>query len=206
VLASLDVSVHEVTPKNATARTAPAIACAIFGATLLRAAGPAAARAALITAPCDPVAHDDTQTISLYADLAAHDALDQNALPIESRIELAWRRREPLRIDLHAVDPRHELLALAQNDVSSPRTLALASKLARRAPSDPIVLAALLAVARAHNQSDADLARAALSSAANPVLDAALLTSLPTSAPERPRVRARFAALAATPAERALAR
>ncbi len=206
VLASLDSRApHEVIPKLA-ARTAPAIACAIFGAALLRTAGPVAARAALIAAPCDPVAHDDTQTISLYADLAAHDALDQNALPIESRIELAWRRREPLRIDARAVDERHELLALAQSDVSSPRTLALASKLARRAPSDPIVLAALLAVARAHNQSDTDLARAALSSAANPVLDATLLTSLPTSAPERPRIRARFAALAATPAERALAR
>jgi hypothetical protein len=187
-------------------RTAPAIACALLGTTLLRAGGPVAARAALLVAPCEPIARDDAETISLYADLAAHDVVAENALPIESRIELAWRRRESLSDSHDGLDERHDVLARAQTDPTSPRTVALASKLARRAPNDPLVLAALLAIARAQNHASTDLAHTALASPANPVLDAELLDTLPASAPERTRVRARFASLAATPAERALVR
>ncbi len=203
VLVATDASPRSVTAQAQ--RTAPAIACGLLASSLLRTAGPAATRSALLAAPCDPIPRDDAEALSLYADLAARDAFDENALPTEARIELAWRRREPLRVALENLDPRHELLARSQNDATSPRTIALATRLARRSPTDPIILAALLSVAHTQKQSAPDLARTALASPANAVLDAALLDT-PLTSPERTRVRTRFASLAATPAERALVR
>ncbi|HEY1960263.1 MAG TPA: hypothetical protein VGH28_31855, partial [Polyangiaceae bacterium] len=185
----------------------PAAACALFGRALLRSAGAPAARAALAAARCEPVARGDGAVLSLFVDLAARDVVDPSTLPVEGRIELAWRMRVPFRPPtLAGLDLRHELLARAQSDALSPRTADLAAKLARRAPSDPMVLASLLAVAHARGQTVDQVARAALAPPADPVLDATLLDTLPKSAPERVRVRARFAGLAVTPAERALIR
>ncbi len=192
---------------RASARTVPASACGVFARALLRSGGPAAARAAMSAAACNPVAHDDSAVVSLYVDLAARGIVDASALPLEGRIELAWRTRVPFSGHaLAGLDLRHELLARTQSDPLGARTAELAAKLARRVPSDPMVLASLLAVAHARGQTADQVARAALAPPADPVLDATLLTTLPKSAPERVRVRARFAALAATPAERALIR
>jgi hypothetical protein len=164
-----------------------------------------AAHAALAATACDPIAHDDATVISLFVDLAARDVVVEAALPLEGHIELAWRKRAPFRAQTPSgLDLRHELLARAQSDALSPRTAEIATKLARRHPTDPVVLASLLAVARAHNETLDELARAALGPPSNPILDGALLETLPTSAPERTRIRARFTSLAATPAERAL--
>jgi hypothetical protein len=161
----------------------------------------------LWAAACEPVAHDDTPVISLLVDLAARDVVDESMLPIEGRIELAWRKRVPITTtSLARLDARHELLALAHADPLSVRAAELARKLARRGPTDPIVLAALLAVARARGETLDQVARAALEPPANAVLDAVLIDALPVSTPEAVRVRARFAGIAVTPAERALVR
>ena len=188
------------------ARSAPAAACALLARALLRASSADAARAAMTALTCDPVARDDGSVVSLWVDLAARGVVPEASLPPEGRIELAFRKREPLGDTPRDLDLRHELLARAHHDPMDARATELATKLARRSPSDPIVLASLLAVARAHGQTLGDLERAALAPPADPVLDAALLEALPSTAPERTRIRTRFAALAATPAERALIR
>jgi hypothetical protein len=188
------------------ARSAPAGACALLARALLRASSSDAARTAMTAVACDPVAHDDSPVVSLWVDLAARGVVPEASLPPEGHIELAFRKREPLGETPRDLDIRHELLSRAHRDPKDARATELATKLARRSPSDPIVLASLLAVARAHGQTLDDLARAALAPPADPVLDAALLEALPSTAPERTRIRTRFAALAATPAERALVR
>jgi len=187
-------------------RTAPAGACALLARSLMRASSPDAARTALGNVSCDPIARDDGLVVSLWVDLAARGVVPETSLPPEGHIELASRKREPLGDTPRDLDVRHELLARATRDPKDPRATELATKLARRSPSDPIVLASLLAVARAHGQTLDDLTHAALTPPADPVLDAALLEALPSTAPERTRIRTRFAALAATPAERALIR
>jgi hypothetical protein len=187
-------------------QSAPAAACALLARALLRASSADAARTAMTALACDPVARDDGLVVSLWVDLAARGVIAEASLPPEGRIELAFRKREPLGETPRDLDVRHELLARAQRDPKDARATELATKLARRSPSDPIVLASLLAVARAHGQTLDDLARAALAPPADPVLDGALLEALPSTAPERTRIRTRFAALAATPAERALIR
>ncbi len=194
------------TPSPAT-HSVSALVCSLFGRAILRTSGAAAAHAALASITCDPIPRDDTPVLSLAVDLAARSIIDESSLPLEARIELAWRKREPLHSSpLGNLDARHELLARAQSEPLSARSIDLARKLARRTPVDPIVLASLLAVARARGQTVNELARAAEHGAANPVLDATLLDALPSAAPERIRVRARFAGLAITPAERALLR
>jgi hypothetical protein len=161
----------------------------------------------LWAAACEPVAHDDTPVISLLVDLAARDVVDESMLPIEGRIELAWRKRVPITTpSLASLDARHELLAVVHADPLSVRAAELARKLARRGPTDALVLAALLEVARARGETLDQVARAALLPPANAVLDAALIDALPVSTPEAVRVRARFAGIAVTPAERALVR
>ncbi len=185
---------------------APALACALFARTLWRTAGAAAARTMLRAASCNAVVGSDGPVISLLVDLAARDVVDDSTLPTEGRIELAWRKRAPLPLTAWVdLDSRHELLARAQSDPLSTRTAELAAKLARRGPTDAIVLAALVSVARARGETLDQVAREALKPPANAVLDAALIDALPKSAPESVRIRARFAGLAATAAERALA-
>jgi hypothetical protein len=186
-------------------RSAPAAACALLARALLRASSADAARTAMAAVTCDPVARDDSPVVSMWVDFAARGIVPETTLPPEGRIELAFRKREPLGDTPRDLDVRHELLARAHRDPKDARATELATKLARRSPTDPIVLASLLAVARAHDQTLDDLSRAALAPPADPVLDATLLETLPSGA-ERTRIRARFAALAATPAERALIR
>jgi hypothetical protein len=188
------------------ARSAPAAACALLARALLRASSADAARTAMTPITCEPVVRDDAPVVSLWVDLAARGVFRETTLPPEGRIELAFRKREPLGDTPRDLDLRHELLARAHRDPKDAHAAELATKLARRNPTDPIVLASLLAVARAHGQTLDDLTHAALAPPADPVLDAALLEALPSTAPERSRIRTRFAALAATPAERALIR
>jgi hypothetical protein len=187
-------------------RSAPASACALLARALMRASSADTARTTFSTITCDPVARDDAAVVSLWVDLAARGVVPETSLPPEGRIELASRKREPVGDTPRDLDVRHELLARAQRDPKDARATELATKLARRSPTDPIVLASLLAIARAQGRTLDDLARAALAPPADPVLDAALLETLPSTAPERTRIRTRFAALAATPAERALIR
>ena len=182
---------------------APAAACALLGRALWEAGDAVAGRGLA----CDAAASDDPLVLAVLVDLAARGAVDDQALPAAGRVELAWRQRAPMRDIPQGLDARHELLARAQVDPRGEKTARLSARLARRGATDPMVLAALVAVTHARGQTVDALTRAAITSAppVDPLLDATLLEALPLG-PERVRVRARFAGLAATPAERALVR
>jgi len=196
-------SLPRLAPAGRRSGAAPAAACALLGRAILDAAGVDAARALA----CEAAAGDDPLVLAVLVDLAARGVVDEHTLPPAGRVELAWRERRALPEIPADLDARHELLARAQVDPKGEKTAQLSAKLARRGPNDPMVLAALVAVARARGETVDALTRVALTSApaVDPLLDATLLEALPLG-PERVRVRARFAGLAATAAERALVR
>ena len=162
-----------------------------------RRSGPLVARRAATALRCDPTVGGDAIVARVEADLAAREVLPVDAIGAEARIELAARRGETAIVfETAAVDRRHAWLASAIRGETVPD----------QATDDPMALAAQL-ISRQKRRLPIDGAvrvRAASLSADDPLLTAALVTIAPPA--ERAPLRARLASLAATDAERTLAR
>jgi tetratricopeptide (TPR) repeat protein len=169
----------------------------------------------LAMAPHDPV------TAPLAVDLAARGVINEGALPLELRLELAARRREsPPAVDAaslekHVVDAKHALLWHLLIDPNGAPARTLLSRMSGAADHDPIIgfalaRAALASAPGALGKSDvwAPVFRAIAASPSHPLLLAVAveLAQKGGRAEDVPPARARLMAVARTPAERALAR
>jgi tetratricopeptide (TPR) repeat protein len=185
-----------------------------FARALARVASVEAARRVLETTPHDVLLAGDPVFTPLVVDLAASGALDDGALPLDARIELAARRLEappmfpsPSEDAARLLDPRHRLFALALTRPLDWGTAELARHLASAASSDPLIAVAFMRIALAHGASSdpAMLNKLAKLNPADPIIAAAVLDlaekrgDVEAIAP----ARARLTALARTPGERA---
>jgi hypothetical protein len=163
-------------------------------------------------APHDPV------TGPLAVDLAARGVVNEAALPLELRLELAARRREPpppvdtSAIDKQIVDAKHALLWHLLVDPTGTPAKTLLGRMFGAADRDPIIGYALARAALASGPSTseawASVLRAVAASPSDPLLLAVAidLAKKGGRAEDIPPARARLLAVAQTPAERALAR
>lgn len=167
-----------------------------------------------------PMAPHDPVTGPLAVDLAARGVLAEAALPLELRLELAARRREPpppvdvAALDKHVVDAKHALLWHLLIDPNGTPAKTLLSRMHGAAERDPIVgfalaRAALASVPGAPGASPAwaPALRAIAASPSHPLLLAVALEIAKRGgrAEDLPPARARLMAVARTPAEHALA-
>lgn len=199
----------------------PSAACVLVMAERLAALGDAeSARAwAERVSPAPMVPHDPV-TGPLAVDLAARGVIDERGLPLELRLELAARRREPpptvdvAALDTHIVDAKHALLWHLLIDPNGAPAKTLLSRMHRAADRDPIIGFALARAALAGapgepGKSDvwAPVLRAIAASPSHPLLLAVAVEIAKRGgrAEEVPPLRTRLMAVARTPAERALA-
>lgn len=163
-------------------------------------------------APHDPVAGP------LAVDLAARGVIPETSLPLELRLELAARRREPppavdaTALDQHVVDQKHALLWHMLVDPAGAPARTLLSRMHGAADRDPIIgfsLARAALVAAPVGKSDlwTPVLRAIAAAPSHPLLLAVAveLAKKGGRAEDVPPARARLMAVARTPAERALA-
>jgi hypothetical protein len=186
----------------------PFAAVAPFVARLAEVAGPDAAKGFARALATEKPASGDAAIARAAADLAACGVLDDAELPLDARIELAARRREPPpEPQPGAVDARHELLALALLRPGDGATLALARRLASSASRDALVAAALAKISLARG-APFDPGRLSALDPSDPIAAAAALDVARTRGDARAidPARARLTALARTAAERALVR
>ncbi len=199
----------------------PAAACVLVMAERIAALGGAeAARVwAQRVAPA-PMAPHDPVTGPLAVDLAARGVIDEKGLPLELRLELAARRREPppavdaAALDKHVVDAKHALLWHLLVDPNGTPAKTLLSRMHVAADRDPIIgfalaRAALAGAPGAPGKSDvwAPVLRAIAASPSHPLLLAVAVEIAKKGgrAEDVPPARTRLMAVAQTPAERALA-
>ncbi len=198
----------------------PATACVLVFAERLAAmdSGESARVWAARVAPA-PMAPHDPAVGALAVDLAARGVVPPASLPLELRLELAARRREPppavdaIAIDQHVVDPKHALLWHMLIDPSGAPARTLLGRMHRAADRDPIIgfslARAALAAAPTSPTGDAwsTVFRALAADPADPLLLAAAVEIAKKAgrAEDVPPARARLMAVARTPAERALA-
>lgn len=167
-----------------------------------------------------PMAPHDPVTGPLAVDLAARGVIPEETLPLELRVELAARRREPppavdaAALAKHVVDAKHALLWHLLVDPEGAQAKALLSRMVGAADRDPIVgfalaRAALAASPRASGTPDvwAPALRAIAASPSHPLLLAVAVEIAQRGgrAEDVPPARTRLMAVAQTPAERALA-
>jgi tetratricopeptide (TPR) repeat protein len=151
----------------------------------------------------------DALVTSTAVDLAAAGVLREDDLPTDARIELAARLSSPLPvIDANAgVDARHLLFAWALEKPHETATVDLARRLGGAAVRDPLVAVALARLSIAQGWALAPNALDPLLAVdpADPILAAAALDLAKRSGDARAiaPARARLAALARTPRERA---
>jgi hypothetical protein len=165
-------------------------------------------------APHDPVAGP------LAVELAARGIVPEASLPLELRLELAARRREPppavdaAALDQRIVDQKHALLWHVLVDPTGGPARSLLARMHRAADRDPIVgfsLARAALAAASGGRSDSELfapvLRAIASAPPHPLLLAAAVEIAQRGgrAEDVPPARARLMAVARTAAERALA-
>ena len=199
----------------------PAAACVlVFAERLAVLGGAEAARAWTARVAPAPMAPHDPLTGALAVELAARGVLEERSLPLELRLELAARRREPppavdaAALDKHVVDAKHALLwhLLVEPNGTPARTLL--SRLHGAADRDPIIgfalaRAALAGAGGAPGKADvwAPALRAIAASPSHPLLLAVAVEIAKRGgrAEDVPPARARLMAVARTPAERALA-
>jgi hypothetical protein len=165
------------------------------------------------------MAAHDPLTGPLAVDLAARGVIAEPSLPLELRLELAARRREPppaidaAALDQHVVDSKHALLWHMLVDPTGTPARSLLARMHLAADRDPIIgfslARAALASAADPQQSDVwgPVFRAIASSPAHPLLLAVAVDVAKRGgrAEDIPPARARLLAVARTPAERALA-
>jgi tetratricopeptide (TPR) repeat protein len=178
-----------------------------YGRTLARSGSNDAARALLQAIPRDPLVPGDPVATPVAVALAAGGALDPAELDANGAIELAERRAEPATdAAIAAADARHRLLALARRAPHDPKTIELARALGRAHTRDPLVAVAFarLSLAGAIDAPSVGDVLARLDPA-NPLVAAAALDCALRAGDAHaiPLARARLAAVAHTPAERA---
>jgi hypothetical protein len=199
----------------------PATACVLVLAERLAATGDAeAARTFASRVGAAPMAPHDPVTGPLAVELAAQGVVPETSLPLELRLELAARRREPppavdaAALDQRIVDQKHALLWHVLVDPTGAPARSLLARMHRAADRDPIVgfslaRAALAAAPGGPNASElwAPVFRAIASAPAHPLLLAVAVEIAQRGgrAEDVPPARARLMAVARTPAERALA-
>jgi tetratricopeptide (TPR) repeat protein len=197
----------------------PAAACVLVLAERIAALGDVeSARVwAARVAPSPMVPHDPVIG-PLAVDLAARGVLTPNALPLELRLELAARRREPPpAVDANAttnnaVDQKHMLLFHVLVDPGGTPARSLLKKMQNASDRDPIVgfslaRAAIATLSPQKGDAWAPVFRAIAAAPAHPLLLAAAVDIAKRGgrAEDVPPARARLMAVARTPAERALA-
>lgn len=199
----------------------PAAACVFVVAERLAATGNAeAARIFASRVGAAPMAPHDPVTGPLAVELAARGIIPEASLPLELRLELAARRREPppavdaAALDQRIVDQKHALLWHVLVDPTGAPARSLLARMHRAADRDPIVgfslaRAALAAASGGPNDSElfAPVLRAIASAPPHPLLLAVAVEIAQRGgrAEDVPPARARLMAVARTPAERALA-
>ena len=167
-----------------------------------------------------PMAPHDPVTGPLAVDLAARGVIPEKTLPLELRVELAARRREPppavdaAALDKQVVDAKHALLWHLLVDPNGAQAKTLLARMHGAADRDPIIgfalaRAALAAAPSAPGASDvwAPVLRAIAASPSHPLLLAVAVEIAQRGgrAEDVPSARTRLMAVAQTPAERALA-
>ncbi len=199
----------------------PAAACVLVMAERLAAlSGAEVARLwAQRVAPA-PMAPHDPVTGPLAVDLAARGVIDEQGLPLELRLELAARRREPppavdaAALEKRVVDQKHALLWHLLVDPNGTPAKTLLSRMHVAAERDPIIGFALARAALAGSpgvpgNSDvwAPVLRAIAASPSHPLLLAVAVEIAKKGgrSEDVPPARTRLMAVAQTPAERALA-
>ncbi|MDF2696275.1 MAG: Tetratricopeptide 2 repeat protein [Labilithrix sp.] len=203
----------------------PAAACVLVLAERLAALGgidaarPWAAR--VLSAGGAPLAPHDPVTGPLAVELAARGVIEERGLPLELRLELAARRREPppavdaVALETKVVDAKHALLWHLLVDPNGSPARTLLSRMSAAADRDPIIgfalaRAALASAPGAPGKSDVwgPVLRAIAASPSHPLLLAVAVEIAQKGgrAEDVPPARARLMAVARTPAERALAR
>jgi hypothetical protein len=185
----------------------PPEAWLVFASAVARAGAIDGARAILHALRREPLVAGDGVATPVAVALAAASALDAKELDSNGRIELAERSAERAPSDsITSADARHRLLALARMSPRDPKTIALARALAPQRTRDPIVAVAFarLALAGAIDAPSMSDVLARLDPA-NPLVAAAALDCAvhEGDAHAIPLARARLAAVAHTPAERA---
>jgi len=199
----------------------PAAACVFVLAERLAATGNAeAARIFTSRVEAAPMAPHDPVAGPLAVELAARGIIPEGSLPLELRLELAARRREPppavdaAALDQRIVDQKHALLWHTLVDPTGAPARSLLARMHRAADRDPIVgfslaRAALASATSGPNDSAiwAPVLRAIASAPAHPLLLAVAVEIAERGgrAEDVPPARARLMAVARTPAERALA-
>jgi hypothetical protein len=151
----------------------------------------------------------DSVMVTLAVDLAARGAIPEIGLPNEARVELALRQRSLSGTDwIGELDARHRLLTLAWTRPTEAATRDLALRLSTRSPRDPLVGAALvhIALATGQNVDGGVLGMLESLSPSDPIAIGAALDALKAKGSQKDltAARTRLAAIAATPAERAL--
>lgn len=167
-----------------------------------------------------PMAPHDPVTGPLAVDLAARGVIDGSGLPLELRLELAARRREPppavdaAALDKRVVDAKHALLWHLLVDPNGTPAKTLLSRMHVAADRDPIIgfalaRAALAGAPGSPGKADvwAPVLRAIAASPSHPLLLAVAVEIAKKGgrAEDVSPARTRLMAVAQTPAERALA-
>ena len=211
VAAASTTKARELTP----ATDAVSEACALVFADALAAGTNAdSAKTWLARIQRLPSAAHDPVIGPLAVDLAARGVLSADELPIETRIELAARRREapPAIASLPpgSVDAKHLFLWHALTNPASKESQTLATQLSAAVDRDPLVGFALARVVLSKARDEArwnDIRRAIAAAPAHPLLLAIAveLAKAMGKPDELPPAKARLMAVARTPAERALA-
>jgi len=159
--------------------TVSAAAWVAFGEAVVHAASPEVARAALDAIAHGPITPGDDRVGRPAAGLAARGAIDPAVLPANDLVEFEALRAGHERSTgfrqtaddgapgRTALDPRHEYLALALRDPTSPRARELGLRLGRLAPTDPVTALAAAIVARGTG-APIDIAAARAASAHDP--------------------------------------
>jgi hypothetical protein len=189
------------------AEAVPAEAWLVYARSVARSAPADVARALLDGFARERLVSGDQLSVSVAASLAARGALDPSELDADAAIELAERRAEPATEEAtrHA-DARHRLLALARAAPGDPATQDLARALAPARGRDAIVAVAFARLALA-GDGDPLSARSSLErfDPSDPLIAGAALDCALRAGDARaiPLAKARLAAVARTPAERA---
>lgn len=215
VLAAIEGRGRGPVPDLHRATDLPPLVCALVAADhLARVQGIEAARAWLTEAPRGPTLAGDPLAESWLVSLAARGVVEDAALPLGARLELSARRRDSLadasRVAAgasasgarDALDEKHTLLWLARTEPTSTRTRALANALS--SSTDPIVAYARSVVVEAP-EARRSVEAALREAPTDPLLLARAVELADPSSEGAEELRARLAAVAVTPAEKALA-
>jgi hypothetical protein len=182
-----------------------------FARDVLQAEGNVAASRVLSFGGNTVVPSGDARLTPLAVELTISGVLAEERLPADARVELAARRLVlPNANDVAAgaLDERHALLGLALLRPTDSVTREHAARLAGAAAEDPLVAVSLAKIALARGEPVSKELRAALDALApaDPIVAAVVLDLAKHAGPPAALVHARqrLAALAKTPAERAL--